>query len=336
MGYEKLPKQVKKRRVVKAKRPLVSLVVPVYNEQDSIAPFTATIAEVMAAKCPQVDYEILFINDGSLDATEPAAELAQAAAPQVRLINLSRNFGKDAALCAGLEHARGDAVIPIDVDLQDPPDLIPEMVAKWQGGARVVNARRIDRSEDTWLKRLTANSFYKIFNLLAEQKIPMNVGDYRLLDRQVVDVLRQMGERARFNKALFSWVGFDAQEVTFERPNRRAGETTWTYWKLWNFALDGILSASTMPLRVWSYVGFLLSIASFLYAAFVLFYTVVFGADTPGYASTVILILLFGGLNLFAVGILGEYIGRIYAEVRGRPIYVVRSTSNFEDTAGNG
>ncbi|RLJ59186.1 glycosyltransferase involved in cell wall biosynthesis [Litoreibacter meonggei] len=336
MGYEKFPKQVKEGRVAQTKRLLVSLIVPVYNEQDSIAPFTATIAKVMGTSCPEIDYEVLFINDGSSDATEPAVELAQAADPRVRLVNLSRNFGKDAALCAGLEHAHGDAAIPMDVDLQDPPELIPEMVEKWQGGAKVVNARRIDRSHDTWLKRLTANSFYKIFNLLAEQKIPMNVGDYRLLDRQVVDVLRQMGERARFNKALFSWVGFDAQEVTFERPNRRAGETTWTYWKLWNFALDGILSASTMPLRVWSYVGFLLSIASFIYAAFVFFYTVVFGADTPGYASTVILILMFGGLNLFAVGILGEYIGRIYAEVRGRPIYVVRSTSDFEDTAHNG
>ena len=312
--------------VLQTRRALVSLVVPVLNEQDSIIPFTDRVRDVLSPLAPGIEYEIVFVNDGSTDATEFAIRTLMRSEVTIRLINLSRNFGKDAALCAGLEHATGDAVIPIDVDLQDQPDIIPEMIEKWQRGAKVVNARRVDRSEDTWLKRVSAEGFYKAFNLLADQSIPRNVGDFRLLDRQVVDVLRTLGERARFNKALFSWVGFQTDEVTFERPARKAGATAWTYWKLWNFALDGILSSSTMPLRIWSYVGFLLSVAAFLYAAFIFFLTLIAGVDTPGYASTVILILMFGGLNLFAIGIIGEYIGRIYQEVRQRPLYVIRST----------
>ena len=314
----------------------LSLIVPVFNEQDSIPTFISRVAEVMQDTNPNASYEILFVNDGSTDASELAIVQAQLTHPEIKLINLSRNFGKDAALFAGLKHAQGHAVIPIDVDLQDPPELIPEMMSKWENGAKVVNARRVDRTQDSWGKRITANAFYKVFNLLADHKIPHNVGDFRLLDRQVVDVLTNMEENARFNKALFSWVGFDAQEVTYERPARHRGETAWTYWRLWNFALDGILSASTTPLRIWSYVGFSLAVASFLYASFIFLRTVILGVDTPGYASTVILILLFGGLNLFAVGILGEYIGRIYTEVRKRPLYVVRSKVNIEEAQIDG
>jgi len=281
---------------------------------------------VFAPLSEDITYEVLFINDGSIDATEHVISHIAQSNDKVRLYNFSRNFGKDAALSAGLEYARGDAVIPIDVDLQDPPEIIPEMIEKWQAGAQVVNARRVDRSKDTWAKRVSANAFYKIINGLSERPIPQNVGDYRLLDRQVVDVMRSLGERTHFNRALFSWVGFETAEVVFERPARTYGETSYSYWKMWKFALDGIFSTSTLPLRIWAYLGSLISIAAFLYAGFIFVQTIFLGIETPGYASTIIFILTFGGLNLLALGIMGEYISRIYIEVRERPLYVVRSS----------
>lgn len=304
---------------------LVSLVVPVYDEQDAIPPFLDRIAQVFATLGPGYRYEVIFVNDGSRDATEFVIRSRMQTDNHVSLVNLSRNFGKEAALSAGLDHAEGDACIPIDVDLQDPPELIPEMLEHWDRGAKVVNARRASRGSDTWIKRSSAAGFYRVFNVLADQSIPANVGDFRLLDRQVVEVLRGMGERVRFNKALFNWVGFETAEVTFERPERRTGNSAWSYWRLWNFALDGIFSSSTTPLRVWTYVGGTLAVLSMLYAFVIFLRTMIVGIDVPGYASTLILILLFGGLNLFAIGILGEYIARIYSEVRERPLYVLRS-----------
>ncbi|MGR3515147.1 MAG: glycosyltransferase family 2 protein [Paracoccaceae bacterium] len=309
---------------------LVSLVVPVFNEQDAIQPFLKRIGAVFELLMPDYAYEIVFVNDGSSDATEFALRTAMQDNAHINLINLSRNFGKEAALSAGLDHAEGDVCIPMDVDLQDPPEMIPEMLDHWQAGAKVVNARRVSRKQDTWVKRTSARGFYRVFNALAEQAIPTDVGDFRLMDKQVVEVLRGMNERVRFNKALFSWVGFETQEVTFERPERHSGHSGWGYWRLWNFALDGIFSSSTLPLRIWSYTGGLLALLSFLYAAVILVRTLMFGVDVPGYASTVILILLFGGLNLFAIGIVGEYIARIYSEVRERPLYVLRSVHKAE------
>ncbi len=310
--------------------PLVSLVVPVFDEQDAITPFLERIGAVFDLLAPEYDYEIVFVNDGSRDATEFAIRTCMTHNTHVHLINLSRNFGKEAALSAGLDHAEGDVCIPMDVDLQDPPELIPEMLEHWRRGAKVVNARRVSREQDTWVKRTTARGFYRVFNALAEQAIPTDVGDFRLMDKQVVEVLRGMNERVRFNKALFSWVGFETQEVTFERPERHSGHSGWGYWRLWNFALDGIFSSSTLPLRIWSYTGGLLALLSFLYAGFIFFQTMMFGVDVPGYASTLILILLFGGMNLFAIGIVGEYIARIYSEVRERPLYVLRSVHKAE------
>lgn len=305
---------------------------PVYNEQNAVERFVDEVDRTLSPLASAIQYEIIFVNDGSTDATELAIRGLEDAPERIRLINLSRNFGKDAALAAGLHAASGDAVIPIDVDLQDPPELIPQMIDLWQKGADIVHARRTDRSHDSWLKRATAAGFYRIFNALAEHPIPADVGDFRLLDRKVVEVIRGFGERARFNKGLFSWVGFNAAEVTYERPPRAGGSSAWTYWRLWNFALDGIFSSSTMPLRIWTYVGLGMSVASFLYAAFILVFTLVVGRETPGYASTVILILIFGGLNMIALGIIGEYVGRIYAEVRRRPLYVVRSTYGFDES----
>ncbi len=314
-----------------SKTKLVSLVVPVFNEQDAIEPFLDKIEEVFAPLDPEFNYEVVFVNDGSRDATELAIRSRMQSNCHICLVNFSRNFGKEAAISAGLEHSGGDACIPIDVDLQDPPELIPQMLDHWKQGAKVVNAKRISRESDTWLKRKSAGGFYSLFNAMADHQIPHNVGDYRLMDRQVVDVVRDMGERVRFNKAMFSWVGFDPVEVTFTRPQRENGTTAWSYWSLWKFALDGIFSSTTAPLHVWTYAGAILAALSFLYAGGILVQTLVFGVDVPGYASTLILILLFGGLNLFAIGILGEYIGRIYSEVRDRPLYVLRSVHKSQE-----
>ena len=307
-------------------RPLVvSLIVPVYNEQDSITTFLDRVSAVLDRLRPEVDFEILFVNDGSRDATERLVMEAAKTHPGISLINLSRNFGKEAALFAGLKLARGDAVIPLDVDLQDPPEVIPEMIASWRKGAKIVNARRARRDNDSWLKVTTASAFYRVFNAMAEHPIPRGVGDFRLIDREAVDAISQLGERSRFNKALFSWVGFETAEVTYDRPARAAGESRWSYWKLWKLALDGIFASSTTPLRIWTYIGLVMAAASMAYSIYLFLSTLMFGNDVPGYASTAILILTFGGMNMFALGIIGEYIGRIYVEVRQRPLYIVRS-----------
>lgn len=303
----------------------VTLIVPVYNEQESIAPFLDKLADVIEDIRPMVSVDILFVNDGSRDATERLIMAAAADRDDISLINLSRNFGKEAALFAGLTHATGEAVIPLDVDLQDPPEVIAEMVRRWIAGAKVVNARRARRDGDSRFKAMSARAFYRVFNAMADRPIPQDVGDFRLFDRAVVNAICQLGERSRFNKSLFSWVGFEAEEITFDRPARAAGATSWSYWKLWKLALDGIFSSTTVPLRIWTYVGMLMAGLSLAYSIYVLAITLIFGVGVPGYASTVILILVFGGLNLFALGIIGEYVGRIYTEVRQRPLYIVRS-----------
>lgn len=308
----------------------VTLLVPVYNEQQSIKPFLDEIQTLTSGTVKNIDWEILFVNDGSKDGTEFAIRSFMRNNPAIHLINLSRNFGKEAALCAGMEHATGDAIIPIDVDLQDEPDVIVQMIQKWRDGAEIVNARRGDRSQDTWLKRSTARAFYKVFNALADHPMPSDVGDFRLLDRQVVDVLRSMGERARLNKALFSWVGFKTDEVVYTRQERNTGRTTMSYWKLWNMALDGIFSSTTKPLRIWTYVGTGLAMAAFMYGLYYLISVLIYGTDVPGYASTLLLILAFGGVQLIAIGIVGEYVGRILTEVRDRPLYIVRSRYGLE------
>jgi glycosyltransferase involved in cell wall biosynthesis len=308
-----------------AKPHSVTLVVPVYNEEKSVGDFLDTITPVLKLIGPRVTFEILFINDGSQDGTERIIRAAAMGRDDIALINLSRNFGKEAALFAGISHATGDAVIPLDVDLQDPPDVITEMVSRWLKGARVVNARRRNRESDGVLRAMTARAFYRVFNAVSDHPMPANVGDFRLFDREVVEAIRQLGERSRCNKALFSWVGFEAEEIVYDRPARARGTTRWSWWKLWKLALDGIFSSSTMPLRIWTYVGVVIALAALVYSVFLFVRTLVLGADVPGYASTVILILVFGGMNVFALGIIGEYVGRIYTEVRQRPLYIIRS-----------
>ncbi|MEM9138353.1 MAG: glycosyltransferase family 2 protein [Pseudomonadota bacterium] len=313
-----------------ADRIAITLIVPVLNEEDTVSLFLEESAkaldEALALIGSGATAEWLFVNDGSTDATEVVLRTRAEKDPRIKLINLSRNFGKEAALAAGLDHASGEAVIPIDVDMQDPPHVIVPMVQAWLNGAQVVNAKRNDRSSDSWGKRTTATWFYRLYNKIADQPIPENVGDFRLLGREAVTVIRQLPEQSRFNKGLFNWVGFSVEPVEYERAARAAGDTKWKAWKLWNLALDGLTASSTVPLRIWTYIGATIAFLAFAYALFLIVYTLVFGADVPGFASIMVAVLFLGGLNLLSLGIMGEYVGRIATEVRGRPLYVVAST----------
>lgn len=305
----------------------LSLIVPVFNEEDAVAPFLTAVTPHLSA-CRQLigpasRVEILFVDDGSTDGTLQAIERLAAAEMSLKIIKLTRNFGKEAALSAGLAFATGDAVIPMDVDQQDPPDLLPQMVEAWVKGALIVNAVRVDRSSDDMFKRSTARAFYKIYNRLSHDPIEPNVGDYRLLDREVINKINEMPERTRFMKGLFSWFGYDQARVEYRRPERAAGTTKWRFWTLWNFALDGITASSTLPLRIWTYFGGALALLAILYAAAIVGRTLLFGVDVPGYASLMAVVLTLGAVNFIAIGILGEYVGRIAVEVRQRPLYVV-------------
>lgn len=305
------------------KRPLVSLVIPFYNEEGCVFSFHKAINEALAS-ADQYDFEFICINDGSTDNT--LSELLQCIQLDSRLIvlDLSRNFGKEAAMSAGIDNARGDCVIPIDADLQDPPGLILDMLVEWQKGAEVVLAKRVDRSTDSYAKRTSALLFYRIHNALSNLKIPENVGDFRLMDRQVVDALKQLPERQRFMKGLFAWLGFRTVTIEYAREQRSNGVSKFTGWKLWNFAIEGITSFSLVPLKVWTYIGAAGSLFALCYASFIIIRTWLFGVDVPGYASLLVVTLFFGGLQLISLGVIGEYIGRIYFESKQRPLYLIR------------
>ncbi|MBY0394079.1 MAG: glycosyltransferase family 2 protein [Novosphingobium sp.] len=317
----------------------LSIIIPVLNEEDSIDTFVEAIQphlmRALAAIGPGAQAELLFVDDGSTDRTpEILTELA-ARDPMIRFVRLSRNFGKEAALAAGLRRARGDAVVPMDVDLQDPPEVLPQLVREWLAGAKVVNARRVDRSTDGRFKRLTANGFYRAINMVSETPIPENVGDFRLLDRTVVDAVNSLGETARFNKGLFAWVGFKVATVDYSRATRAAGETKWRFRRLWGLAIDGITASTTAPLRIWTYIGGVTALIAFAYAGFLIFHTLSTGIDVPGYASIMVSVLMLGGIQLLSIGILGEYVGRIAKEVRQRPLYIVEGESDSAGTGGN-
>lgn len=308
--------------------PTLSIIVPMYNEEEALDGFFKRVQRVLQTVTPS--YEIICVNDGSRDLT--LARLRQVAErdERIKVVNLSRNFGKEIALSAGLDHASGDAVIPIDADLQDPPEVIPLMVAKWRAGAKLVLAKRRDRSTDGWLKRLTASGAYWLFSKLTHPQIPQNVGDFRLMDRDVVNAIKRLPERSRFMKGLFAWIGYEAETVEYDREARFAGETKWNYWKLWNFALDGITSFSSLPLRVWSYLGFGVSLFAMGYLGFTIAKTMIFGLDVPGYASLLSVILFFNGVLLVGIGVIGEYLARIFTEVKARPLYIVSETIGME------
>ncbi|MBA3666837.1 MAG: glycosyltransferase family 2 protein [Sphingomonas sp.] len=304
----------------------LSLVVPVRDEEAAIGPFLARVVPVLEALDDPVagSFEILFIDDGSSDTTLEIIRKANAADTRVRGLSLSRNFGKEAALSAGLDAARGSAVVPLDVDLQDPPEVLPPMIAKWRDGFDVVYGVRDNRETDSLPKRLTADLYYRAHNWLSQDKIPEHAGDFRLLDRRVVDVIRRMPERNRFMKGLFAWAGFRQAAVSYHREERKVGRTKFNYWKLWTLAIDGITSASTVPLRIWSYLGAFVALGALGYAIFIIIRTLTSGIEVPGYASMMVAVLFLGGLQLLSLGVLGEYVGRILTETKARPLYVVR------------
>jgi glycosyltransferase involved in cell wall biosynthesis len=303
-----------------------TLIIPVKDEEEAIGPCLARVIPVLEAIDDPVSksFEILFVDDGSVDKTLEVIRQANAKDPRVRAISLSRNFGKEAALTAGLDSARGMGVVPLDVDLQDPPEALPKMIAQWRAGFDVVYGVRDNRETDSLPKRLTADLYYRAHNWLSDDKIPEHAGDFRLLDRKVVEVIRQMPERNRFMKGLFAWAGFSQAAVSYHREERRVGRTKFNYWKLWTLAIDGITSASTVPLRVWSYLGALVALGALAFAAFIIIRTLTTGIVVPGYASLMVAILFLGGLQLLSLGVLGEYVGRILTETKGRPLYVVR------------
>jgi glycosyltransferase involved in cell wall biosynthesis len=306
----------------------LSIVVPVYNEAAGLGEFFARLLAVLEHL--RLSYEIICIDDGSTD--ESLAQLIhhREQIPTLKVLSLSRNFGKDIALSAGFDHARGAAVVPIDCDLQDPPELIEQMVAKWREGFDIVFATRTHRDGEGLLKRLSAKYFYRVFDRITDIPIPHDTGDFRLLDRRVVDVLVRLPERTRFMKGLFAWVGFKQTALMFERPERHAGATSWSYWRLWNFALDGVTSFSSLPLKIWSYLGLVISVFAFLYALFLASLKITRGIDVPGYASIMVAVLFFGGVQLITLGIMGEYLARMYNEVKGRPLYLVRDSWGFD------
>lgn len=305
--------------------PLLSVVVPMYNESANIQ----TLFEALVPVLNAIDeaWEIICVNDGSRDDTAAQVKQWHAQDSRIKLVSLSRNFGKETALTAGLFHAAGRGVVPMDADMQDPPELIAPMVKKWRDeGFKVVLATRMFRSGDGFLKKLTAHWFYAIIGRLSRTDIPKNTGDFRLMDREVIEAIRLLPERTRFMKGLLSWVGFPTTQVFYDRPERAAGDSKFNFMSLWSLALDGLFSFTTVPLKIWTYLGALISMLSFSYALFLIIKTLISGSDVPGYASLMVAVLFMGGIQLMSLGVIGEYIGRIYRETKRRPLYVIGET----------
>lgn len=300
----------------------VALIVPVYNEEATISFFVETVEQKLESVLDHL--EIVFVDDGSKDRSVEIIKQLMPAHPQVSLIQLSRNFGKEAAMTAALDLCDADAVVPIDVDLQDPPELILDFIKIWrEEGIDTVYGIRVDRSSDSETKRVTSGGFYYVFNKISSKvKIPVNVGDFRLIDRKVIQTVKELNENNRFMKGLYAWPGFSSKGVPYVRPERSAGETKWNYWKLWNFALDGIVGFSSLPLRVWSYMGVGIGLLSLIYMIYIFIDTLIFGIEVPGYASTMCVVLFLGSVQLISIGVVGEYLGRVSEEVKKRPVYV--------------
>jgi glycosyltransferase involved in cell wall biosynthesis len=301
-------------------RPELSVVIPAYNEAEGLTEFHQRLTATME---PLGSWEAIYVDDGSEDATRDVVELLRRDNPRVALVSLSRNFGKEIATTAGLDHAHGDAVIVIDADLQDPPEVIPELVAAWRLGFDMVCARRRVREGETALKKLTARLFYRLMRNTGHVRLPEDIGDFRLMSRRVVDAVSRLREQHRFMKGLFAWVGFPTTTVLYDRAPRCAGHGKWNYWKLWNFALEGITSFTVMPLKVATYLGLFVALLSAIYGAQVVVKTLLIGNPVAGYPSLMTVMLFLGGIQLMTLGVIGEYLGRIFNETKRRPLYLV-------------
>lgn len=301
---------------------LVSVVVPVYNESEGIAEFHHRLAAVLD-RLPHAA-EVVYVNDGSTDGSLAALLEIRAADGRAGIVDLSRNFGKEVAMTAGIDHARGDAVVVIDADLQDPPELIPELLRWWGEGYDVVYARRESRAGETALKKLTSYLFYRVIGRLSRIELPADSGDFRLLSRRAVDGLMRVREQHRYMKGLFSWIGFRQKAVSYRRDPRHAGKTKWNYVRLWNFSLEAITSFSVLPLKVATYLGLAVALFAFCYGAVIIFRTLAYGNDVPGYPSIMVVVLLLGGIQLTFIGVLGEYVARIFGETKQRPLYLIQ------------
>ena len=301
-------------------RPTLVVVVPAYNEAAVLARFHARLAAVLDGL--DANPSVIYVDDGSRDATWQIIEDLAAGDARVAALKLARNFGKEAALTAGLDQVDADLALVIDADLQDPPELIPEFLARWRDGCDVVYGQRLARDGETWLKRATASAFYRVMQRLSATPIPPDTGDFRLMTRRVLEALRGLRERQRFMKGIFAWVGFRQCALPYRRDPREAGTSKFNYWKLWNFALEGITSFSTAPLRVATYAGLITALAAFGYGLWIVAKTVLWGNPVAGYPSLMVVILFLGGVQLMALGVIGEYLGRLYVEAKARPLYL--------------
>ncbi len=313
----------------------LSIVVPVFNEEDVLPEFNRRLQGVM--KGVGKSYEVVYVDDGSFDSTSEIIERISEQDDNCSRVYLSRNFGKEVAMTAGLDYSRGQAVIVIDADLQDPPEVIPELVSVWKEGFDVVYAKRTDRDGETWLKKCTAFLFYRVIRKVSDVDIPEDTGDFRLLSRRAVEAVKVLPERHRFMKGLFSWVGFERKAVHYHRECRAAGTSKWGYWKLWNFALEGITAHTTIPLKISSYLGGFIAFLSFLYALWVVGEKLVLGNEVAGYPSIMVVVLFLGGVQLMSLGVIGEYLARMFDEVKQRPLYFVKTycpSRRGSDTSG--
>jgi glycosyltransferase involved in cell wall biosynthesis len=311
---------------------MLSVVIPVLDEENGLDELLARLTPVLE-QCG-LAWDVIFVDDGSTDGTLARLRAVHAKEPRVKAVSLSRNFGKEIAAAAGLRYATGDAVVLMDGDLQHPPEVIPQLVEGWRQGCDVVYGQRLDRASDSPLRRLLSRTYYQLFRVLSGTKLPENAGDFRLISRRAVDALNRMDERARFNKGLFAWIGFKSMGVSFEVPERCNGESSrWHLRRLLHFALDGVASFSTIPLRVWSYLGLAISLVTFLYIAVFVASTLIYGTDLRGFPTLLVSIMFFAGVQLISLGVIGEYLGRIYEEVKARPLYLVAEELGLEERA---
>ena len=317
----------------KRKKPLLTLVIPVYNEEGVLAELHRRLSDVL--KNMPVHVEMLFVNDGSTDDTLKYLEDLRTREPRLCILDLSRNFGKEIAMSAGIDYAQGDVVVIMDADLQDPPELIPQLYAEWQNGFDVVYAKRLERKGETWPKRATAYLFYRFMRLFTNVALPEDTGDFRLLSRRAVESLKKLREQHRFMKGLFAWIGYSQKAVAFHRDPRFTGYSKWNYFRLWNFAIEGITSFTIAPLKISTYLGLLTAITALIYALIVIAKTLIFGDPVKGYPSLMVVILFLGGIQLFTLGIIGEYLGRMFNETKQRPLYIIKDYIPGDSFAAN-